>query len=314
MHSGSMLSGILKRQVDVKDRLPRDLRRILYLGAWVAAAIGVWALAWYIRAYWPDNLDGHYYWVALHRKHLYTTGPMTVGAFLYSPAFAQAMWPLSRLPFVAFAIITWTVNGSLLAWLLRPLGWRWLIPLWLALSSEVFGGNIFIPLAATAALGFRYPAGWALSALTKVTPTVMPFWWLLRREWRPLTQWLVTTLILAAASAAIAPNLWLQWVTGMSRWATKSDQALGTTRMAPLVLRAPFGLALLVVGARRGWRWAVPVAALLCTPVFWLGSYAWLAALPRLQMGAGTPPTKSVRESAPSQEATLPSNSTFGAL
>ncbi|HET9129149.1 MAG TPA: glycosyltransferase 87 family protein, partial [Propionibacteriaceae bacterium] len=144
-------------------------------------------------------------------------------------------------------------------------------------------GNIFIPLAAMCVLGFRYPRVWAFSPLTKVAPTVMPIWWLARREWRPLASWAVTTLAVVVVSAAVAPDLWKQCVAHMAQWATESGATIGFPLMGPLLYRAPVGLALIVTGALKGWLWTVPVAALLLTPVFWLGGLAWLAAIPRIQ-------------------------------
>ncbi len=227
--------------------------------------------------------DAHAYW-HVWRAPMYTTGPMTRDAYLYSPAFAQAIWPLTLIPwFTVFAILSAVMSGALLIWMLRPLGWHWAIPLTVFLLPELVNGNIFIPLAATVVLGFRHPGAWAFSALTKVAPTVMPVWWLVRREWRPLVVFVGTTLLIAAASAAVAPHLWLQWVTHLVVWATtESQQRLGIAGLLPLAYRAPVGLVLVIVGARRDWRWSVPVAALLCTPVIWLGSYAWLAAIPRV--------------------------------
>ena len=112
----------------------------------------------------------------------------------------------------------------------------------------------------------------------------MPVWWLVRREWRPLALWVGTTLAIVAGSAAISPDLWVQWTTHLVTWATaESQQRLGLAGFLPLAYRAPVGVIVVVVGARREWRWSVPVAALLCTPVIWLGSYAWLAAIPRIR-------------------------------
>ena len=53
--------------------------------------------------------------------------------------------------------------------------------------------------------------------------------------------------------------------------------------MDALIYRAPVGVALVAYGARRNWRWTVPVGMVLCTPVFWAGTFALLAAIPRLQ-------------------------------
>lgn len=262
-------------QINVRSRLPKD---ILYGLTWMLCGLSLWSypLTGGIGG------DSRAYWLAW-RGPMYTTGPTTPNAFLYSPAFAQALWIPAHLPWPVFAALITLIDFAILAWLLRPLGWRWVIPLMLTMSPEIRTGNVFIPLAAMVALGFRCPSAWAFSALTKVAPTVMPVWWLVRREFRPLGLWAATTAAIVAVSAAITPDAWLQWGEHLVSWAGGSAQPLGVRVVPPLLWRAPIGLALVVVGARREWRWSVPVAALLCTPVFWLGSYAWLAAIPRMR-------------------------------
>ena len=47
--------------------------------------------------------DSHAYWVAARFPGTwYTKPPAYRDAFLYSPAFAQALWPLGQLPWLAF--------------------------------------------------------------------------------------------------------------------------------------------------------------------------------------------------------------------
>ena len=274
-------------EVNLRASLSRDVGRMLYLATWALADIAANIGLQRVVRFNQFGVDSHAYWLVWHGP-MYTGGPVTPTStgpnpFLYSPAFAQLMWPGAQLPWPLFAAGFAIVDVVLLVWLLYPLGWRWVLPLGLALSPEVLFGNIFIPLAAMAVVGFRYPAAWAFSALTKVAPTVMPVWWLVRREWRQLTMWAGTTLAIAALSAALTPALWAQWVRHLAAWAAQSGRMLGSASMVPLLYRAPAGLLLVVVGAWRGRRWTVPVAALLCTPVFWLGSLAWLTAIPRLE-------------------------------
>lgn len=269
------------REVSLRQRLPHVALYIITVGGALAVIWGE------IGGHQAPGVDSHAYWHAW-RGALYTTGHMTRDAYLYSPAFAQAIWPLALVPwFTVFAAVTAVVNGALLIWLLRPLGWRWMVPLAVIFIPELINGNIVIPLAVMAVLGFRYPGVWAFSALTKVAPTVMPLWWLMRREWRPVCIWAGTTAAIIGVSALAAPGLWWQWVSHLITWATTQGQhLLGIAGLVPLPYRAPVGLGLIVVGARRDWRWAVPVAALLCTPVISLGSYAWLTAIPRIQRPA----------------------------
>lgn len=273
----------LRREVNVRERLPRDVRRILYVAAWLMAAFSTWMDINHATGHRFFGIDSHAYWSAF-LSPLYTSGPMTVDEYLYSPVFAQVLWPLAQLPWPVFFAIFSIGDALVLVWLLRPLGWRWVLPLVIALSQEIFSGNVFVIMAAAAVLGFRYPGTWALSALTKVTPTMGPVWWLVRREWRQLLGSLVTTAAIALPSIIAAPHLWEQWWNMLVRYASDASHPLGTPYAPALVYRLPVGLALVAWGARTNRRWTLPAAMVLAAPVFWFGAYAMLAAIPRLQL------------------------------
>ena len=270
------------KQVNIRERLPRDASTIVYLALWVIVARVLFVVVRTVARRGPVGLDAHAYWLAWGGP-MYNAGPGVLDAYLYSPAFAQALWLPARLPWRAFDGLVCTTNVLLLAWLLRPLGWKWRVPLFLALLLEALSGNILIPLATAAVLGFRYPGAWAFSALTKVATTMGPVWWLMRREWAALAMWLGTTGAIVAVSASINPGLWLQWVRFLAAHASQARGDLGPMPLAPLVYRAPVGVALVAYGALRNWRWTIPVGMVLCTPVFWPGSFALLAAIPRLE-------------------------------
>lgn len=279
-----MLTQALKREVNVRDRLPGDVKRILYVAAWAMALFGLWLTFHGYASVGLFGVDAHAYWSAA-RGPMYTTGPATLNAYLYSPLFAQLLWPLAQLPAVAFAIVFSLMDAILLLWLLKPLGWRWALPLCLASLPEVWSGNIFILLATAAVLGFRHPAAWTLSALTKVTPTLGPLWWLVRREWRPLAISFSMMAVVALPSVLLSPTLWWQWVHLLTSNAGESTHPMGAPQLPPLVYRLPVGVALVLWGAVRGRRWTIPVAMVLATPFLWLGSYTLLAAIPRMGQG-----------------------------
>jgi hypothetical protein len=118
--------------------------RLLRDSTWIFGVVsGILALF----SVWLQGLgaDSHAYWLAWHGP-MYTTGPMTQDAFLYSPAFAQALWPAAQLPWQVFSALFSVGLGIALAWLLAPLGWRWAIPLWLEGLPEITSGNVFILL------------------------------------------------------------------------------------------------------------------------------------------------------------------------
>ncbi len=268
----------MAREIDVRRRLPNDI-------AWIAgiACTGYTVLTILDRGV---GVDAHAYWLAW-RGPMYTTAPGTPDAYLYSPAFAQALWPLAQLPWPAFAAAFVIGTGLLLAWLVRPVGWRWAIPLWLCGLPEIVSGNIFIFMAACAVLGFRKPAFWVLPALTKVAPAVGPVWFLVRRQWRQLLVFVAVLGVIAGISYLASPELWQQWATFLVQHAAESAGPIGSAYMPPAIIRFPVGLALVIWGALGDRRWTVPVAMLLCTPVLWLGSLTLLAAIPRIRLDQG---------------------------
>lgn len=219
---------------------------------------------------------------------MYTTGPMTTDAFLYSPAFAQAIWPAAQLPWPVFAVVGTFGLGAALAWLLAPLGRRWSIPLWLAGLPEITSGNVFILLALTAVLGFRRPDLWVFAALTKVTVCVGPVWFLVRQDWRRLAWSALAIAVVVAVSAFVSPALWTGWLHFLILHATDVSAPLGASVLPPAAVRIPLGLAFLIWAALKNKTWGIPVAMLVCAPVLWLGSLTLLAAIPRLAHSASS--------------------------
>ncbi|MDA8439620.1 MAG: glycosyltransferase family 87 protein [Propionibacterium sp.] len=268
----------MHREIDVRERLPRDI-------TWV---YGVWgSLFWtYLMATgrWAYGIDSHAYWQAW-RGPLYTTAPGTANAYLYSPLFAQVIWPFAQLPWPLFGILMSALNGLLLAWLLKPLGWRWAVPLWLGGLPEIVAGNISILLALAAVVGFRRPSAWAFAALTKIAPTLGPVWFLARREWRPLAITVLATAGVALPSILASPHLWVEWFDFLRSHLGESTRPTGLSVFGPMIVRAPIGIALVVWGALKNRRWYLPVAMFLCYPVLWLGPLTLLAAIPRIRLG-----------------------------
>lgn len=222
------------------------------------------------RAYWAAPLDAPY-------------APGSVGhesAYLYSPAFLQALAPLRALPWPAFLCL-WTVLLLLvLRWLSGPLLFG---PLIVLTAPELWGGNITILLAAMIVAGFGRPGTWALALLTKVTPALGLLWFAVRREWRALVEAGVVTLAIVAVSWLAAPDLWTSWVDLLAS-STDSSTVPGSVPI-PLLLRLPVAAIVIAGAALRGWRWLLPVGVLLAMPVIWWGSFALLAASVSFERG-----------------------------
>lgn len=226
--------------------------------------------------------DARSYWGAW-RGEMYAGSVGDPGAYLYSPAFAQVLWPLAHTTWPLFLGTLVAVNAVGLAWLLRPLPLTVAVPLWLAASQEVFSGNVFIPMAVLAVLGMRRPQLWAFAALTKITPCLGPVWFLARGEWSALARAVAGTAAVVAVSVAISPHLWLDWLRFLLDQAAVSGGAAGYTFIPGPVFRLPVALLLVVWAARTDRVWLLPVAMLVATPFIWNGSFALLAAIPRLR-------------------------------
>lgn len=257
------------------------VRCLVAVPVWLVAALTVNLCVELVRRL-GLGWDSHAYWLAWHGP-MYDAAPNTVDAYLYSPAFAQAFWPLAQLPWPVACAITVAAPAGALAWLLRPLGAFWAIPLWLIGLAETLSGNIFWLLALCALWGLKHPWLWAVPALTKVTPALGPVWFAVRREWRQLGVSVGATALVVAVSYAISPELWSQWLTFLTDNAGGAGHGLGSAFSLPLVVRLPLALALVVAGALTGRRWLLPVAMVVATPVTSIACWVVLAAIPRIQ-------------------------------
>ena len=221
---------------------------------------------------WVTAQDARsYYDLDLANLYAGRTEWNTIGAYPYSPAFAQLVYPLNLLPWPLF-VAAWTL---LLLFAVFGLTGPRLFLLGLVLAAmEIGGGNISLLLTAAIVLGFRWPATWAFVLLTKITPGIGLLWFALRREWRQLAIALGATAAVVAVSYVLMPGAWREWIELLI-----ANQGKGGTWAAipiPLVIRGPIGVLLLVWGAPRNQRWVVPVAAMLALPALWYGSLTML--------------------------------------
>jgi hypothetical protein len=198
----------------------------------------------------------------------------TIGAYPYSPAFAQLVYPLDLLPWPVF-VGAWTAILIAAVYLLTG---PELFLLGLVVGAmEIAGGNVSLLLAVAIVAGFRWPWTWALVLLTKITPGVGLLWFVLRREWRQLAIALGATAAIAAVSFVLMPDAWRDWISLLA-----SNTSKGGTWAAvpvPLLVRGPLGVLLIAWGAPRNQRWTVPVGAMLALPALWYGSLSILLAV-----------------------------------
>jgi Glycosyltransferase family 87 len=220
------------------------------------------------RTYWGASLDNPY------------PGPQVglPGAYLYSPAFLQALTPLRVLPWEVFHAI-WTGLGIAAAvFLVGPIAAALAITLLPFVYRDLFVGNIHLMLGVAIVLGFQWPGTWAFVLLTKVTPGIGLLWFAVRREWRSLAVALGVTAAVSLISFVLAPYLWFDWV---NRLRGDSGTA-GSGYLLGIVVRVAVAAALVAIGARTNRAWLVPVASMLAIPIIWPDSLAILLAAPHL--------------------------------
>ena len=260
-------------EINVRENLKRD---------------AIWAVALIVLAYSVSlvhehgfGYDAHAYWNAL-RGDLYGRAPLEKDAFLYSPVFAQVIWPLAQLPWPAFITVWVIAAGATFAYLLKPLGWRLSVPLWFVCTPEIVTGNVFWLYALVVAFGLRFPALWVFVFLTKISPAIGPIWFAARREWKNLFLTVIVTVLVVGVSVAIEPSAWGEWIEFLRTYLGSTTSQVGARSLPPIV-RIPAAVLLVVWGARRNRYWTIPAAMVLATPVFGEIAFVVFAGLPRLK-------------------------------
>ena len=279
--------------MSVRRRLLRDAFLVLavYLAIHAVAMCAEYGIGW----------DAHAYYVAWSGG-LYEALPGSIDAYNYSPLFAQVIWPLTLLPWAVFCAVLVGAAGAGVAWLLRPLPLVLAVGGWLACLPEILSGNIFWLLAVMAVVGFSHASAWCVAAFTKVLPCMGPVWFLARGEWRRLAIFVVTALALLTVSVLISPQAWLDWLDFLRTSAGDSSGLIYLSPFAipfPLAVRFPLAIVLVVVAARTDRPWLVPVSMVLASPVVGWGTFAMLAAIPRLRGLGGSSTTTGSRRSMP---------------
>ena len=266
-----------RAQTIVGSERLETLKRALWVGL-IPGAILFMAMQIVVNArVGMIGADSHAYWMAARFPETwYTKPPAYRDAFLYSPAFAQALWPLGQLPWLAFQSIWVAGQAAVLAWLLAPLGWKHGLVLAPFFITEMLLGNIYLFFAGALVLSLgRAPGVIALPLLTKVAPGVLGVWFVVRREWRAALWVGGVSMLIVAVSAAFAPQAWLDWAHFLASTAGK--------RGGSASLRMVAALGMVIWAARTGRAWLLAPALILACPV--LGGYgplAVLAAIPRL--------------------------------
>ena len=257
----------------MRDRLLRD--------GYIILAVVFVGLRLFAIEPWADSVDAYAYWTTRTGDFYAAADTGRIGAYLYSPAFAQAVAPLVILPLAVFTALWTAINFAALWWLLR----RWALPslLFLPIPFEIISGNVHLLYAVAIVAGFRYPATWALMLLTKVTPGIGVLWFLVRREWRALVIALGVTAAIVAVSFVLDRSAWEEWIAILRRDLAGAGQGSidtpGWYVAVPLLPRLVVAAIVTVAAALTDRRWLLPVAVVIALPVVWFNSLAVLAAV-----------------------------------
>ena len=277
----------------VRDRLLRD--------GFIILSVVFVGLRLFAIEPWADSVDAYAYWTTRTSDFYAAAATGQIGAYLYSPAFAQVLAPLVWLPLAVFTALWTAINCAALWWLLR----RWALPslLFLPIPFEIISGNVHLLYAVAIVAGFRYPASWALMLLTKITPGVGVLWFLARREWRSLAIAAGVTLAIAAVSFVLDRAAWEQWIgllrTDLAGAGQGSLSTVGWYLAVPLLPRLVVAALIVLIAAVADRRWLVPVAVVIALPVIWLNGLAILAASVPLWRHAPRPVVAGARVAEP---------------
>lgn len=260
-------AGGLTRWAAVRHAL--TLAGLLYIGAvWLRLV----PYAEPVPAYGP-MFDAYGIWNAWDGG-LYDIPWLAYEAYVYSPAFAQIIYPLTLLPWEVFAALWTALAIGILFWMRVP--WMLAFP---GVVDDILRGNIHVFLAGAVVLAvWRQPMGagaWVFPLLTKVTPGIGMAWHLVRREWRAVVIGLGLTAGIVGASVLVSPDLWAEWI-GLLVANVGSDPRIQVIPL-PLLIRLPLALGLVVVAARWDRAWLLPIGVMLALPNVWTSSLALLA-------------------------------------
>jgi hypothetical protein len=242
------------------------------------------------------------YWSTRFGLDYSVARPGDSGAYLYSPAFAHLISPLTALPLPVFTATLTALIAATLFWLT---GWRgFFIGMLAPVAMSVAIGQTDVFMAAAIVIGFRWPAIWLLPIVAKLTPAIGLLWFAARREWRSFSIALGATLAVAGVSFVLDPAAWFGWFGMLARMQFPTPGA-GMYLPVPVWVRLPIVAVLIVWGARTNRRWVLPIGICMSLPTVWINTPTILIAIaPLIAWGADAPAGRWLRGAAPVGEAT----------
>jgi hypothetical protein len=241
------------------------------VGLYYLAILGPGGKPWDAFAYWMAPLGSPY-----ARHEVWGTG----FAYVYSPAFRQAIEPLMTLGWPAFIVGIRLASLGALVYLAGP--WTLAVLFLPPVASELNAGNINLLLSLAIVLGIRHPAAWSFVLLTKVTPGIGLLWFAVRREWRSLAIAVGATVAIAGGSFLLAPSAWPEWIATLTRAATAETTFGFVLVPLPLLVRLGIAVALTAWAAYTGRPARLLLAAWIAFPSTWYLTVAVLVGARRL--------------------------------
>ena len=253
--------------ISIRERLLRD-------GYLIIGAVFVLLRLFQVQP-WDQSVDAYAYWTTRDGVAYGNVGAM--GAYLYSPAFAMLLAPVTWVGWPVFAAAWTALNFVILRLIVGRLAL--VVLLFPPVAFEVVSGNVHLLIALAIVAGARYPALWAIPILTKITPGIGLLWHVIRRERRPAIVALSVTGVLVVVSALLLPEAWRAWLAVLTGSLGGPVDTVGWYLPLPFLPRLAAAVAIISWGAMTGRHWTVPVAVTLAMPVIWLNALAVLVAL-----------------------------------
>jgi Glycosyltransferase family 87 len=258
--------------------------------AWDALTVSsIVAIAWV----WVTLIQGDYFYDARAYWSVDVSDPYAeslvgrAGTYLYTPAFAQLIWPATLLPWPVFAAAFSALNLAALIRMTGPILAAFLLFAPLSpVRDEITTGNIHLLIALAIVLGFRHSGTWAFPILTKLTPGVGVLWFAGARAWRSLAIAAAVTAAVVGVSFVLAPRAWLDWFELLVRSSDVPVPGDIGVVPGPLWLRTTIAGLVVVAGGWLGWRWVVPVAVFVALPVTWSSGLSILVAILPIVLGS----------------------------
>jgi hypothetical protein len=232
------------------------------------SVVGAIVLIWFallVPTQGGFGYDAYAFWdVRLDDIYGRSFGQLTAhGAFRYSPPIAVLFAPFHLLPWPVFLAIWTAALGVVLVWL----GGRWAVACcaFIGVPMSIYEGNVDLLIAASVALGLRWPAVLSFAILAKLTPGVVLIWFVVTRDWRSLWIALAATGLLVALTYPFVDDAWPRYVEMLIDNGRTVDA--DTT-----VVRSALAVALIVWAALTKRPWVVGVAAAIAQPVVTLRS------------------------------------------